>query len=254
MGGFTSGVFSVLLGWIRTAAVFLWDAVTSPDGGGWLAWLADHWLTLTIIICGAGIVIDTIVYLLRWRPDRVWRSFFRRLARRGASEEKAPSRRRTVHRRWLYADGSERFEEVETEPLPEEPEAWQPGVYQDEGTMAGYAEPEETPAYDEEAYRRQFARPETEARQTAGLEGYPQPAVADQEEPRERENRSLRQAARRIPAAALQQFFASHDEDELDLRYRPAQPAVSKEQAYNKPYYPPQWKPPAESGSFRPEE
>lgn len=249
MGGFTSGVFTVLLGWIRTAAVFLWEAVSSPEGGGWLAWLGEHWLTLTLIICGAGIVTDAVVNLLRWRPDRVWRSFFRRLAGHGAAQEEAPSRQRTVHRRWLYADGSERFEEIEAEPLPE---VWQLDMYQQEADVAGYTMPEEAPAYDEEAYRRQYARPEADPQLPRDMERYQRPVPVEREEPRE--GRSLRQAARRIPAAALQQLFAPQDEDELDLRYRPAQPAVSKEQAYNKPYYPPQWKPPGENGSFRPEE
>ena len=246
MGGFTSGVFTVLLGWIRTAAVFLWEAASSPGSGGWLAWLAEHWLSLTLVICGAGIVTDAIVNLFRWRPDRVWRSFLRRIAGHDTAREEDPHRQRMVHRRWLYADGSERFEEVETEPYQEEP-----ADYAGEGDMGAYAAPDVAPAYDEEAYRRQYARPQSEPQPPMGMARYQRPVSAGQGEPRE--SWSLRQAARRIPAAALQQLFAPQDEDELNLRYRPAQPAVSKEQAYNKPYYPPQWKSPGESG-FRPEE
>ena len=63
-----------------------------------------------------------------------------------------------------------------------------------------------------------------------------------------------RRVVRRSTKAAFQQLFSSHDEDELDLRYKPAQPAVDKAQAYNKPYYPPQWKPPADAGAPRSEQ
>ena len=112
---------------------------------------------------------------------------------------------------------------------------------------------------------RRYARPETVASPATpapGLEDYPQPSVPvtptapvttpapqlpqPQEAP-EPVSRG-RRVVRRSTKAAFQQLFSSHDEDELDLRYKPAQPAVDKAQAYNKPYYPPQWKPPADAG------
>ena len=254
MGSFASGMFSAMLGWIRGAIAYLWNAAATPEGGGLLKWMADNWLPLTLILCGAGMVIDLVVYLLRWQPYKVWASFFRRLGHR-AEREEAPQpqprparQRRTVHRQWLYADGTARTEAVVREVHPEEdPAPWQnvvPAVTEQELTR--------------EEYMRQYARPEeqtTSAATAPGLEDYPQPTtpvtpvtpampqVTFQEtpEPVARSRRAVRQSTK----AAFQQLFASHDDDELDLRYKPAQPAVDKEQAYNKPYYPPQWKPPA---------
>ncbi|MGN0970741.1 MAG: hypothetical protein ACI4OY_02225 [Aristaeellaceae bacterium] len=267
MGSFASGVFSAMLGWIRGAIAYLWNAAATPEGGGLLSWMAGHWLPLTLILCGAGMVIDLIVYLLRWQPYKVWASFFRRLGHRRQQEEEEelpprPARRkRTVHRQWLYADGTARTEAVVQEVHPEEdPAPWQnvaPAVADQELTR--------------EEYMRQYARPEEVPDQTPapGLEDYPQPVIPpappapaavpaspapsnrpepeEMPEPVSRGRRIVRQSTR----AAFQQLFSSHDEDELDLRYKPAQPAVDKAQAYNKPYYPPQWKPPADAGASR---
>ena len=268
MGSFASGVFSVLLGWIRGAAAYLWNAAATPEGGGLLSWMANHWLPLALILCAAGMVIDLIVYLLRWQPYKVWASFFRRLGHRQQQEEEdellhQPARQqRTVHRQWLYADGTARTEAVVQEVHPEEdPAPWQhvsPAVADQE--------------LNREEYMRQYARPETvETPAAPGLEDYPQPSVPvtpvtpvmppvpqppqssqpqDAPEPVSRGRRIVPQSTK----AAFQQLFASHDEDELDLRYKPAQPAVDKAQAYNKPYYPPQWKPPADAGAPRSEQ
>ena len=266
MVSFASGVFSAMLGWIRSAIAYLWNAAATPEGGGLLSWMANHWLALALILCAAGMVIDLIVYLLRWQPYKVWASFFRRLGhhRQQEEEEELPPRparrKRTVHRQWLYADGTARTEAVVQEVHPEEdPAPWQhvsPAVADQE--------------LNREEYMRQYARPETVATQATpapGLEDYPQPSAPvtpvapvtpptpqppqpQPQEPPEPVSRG-RRIVRQSTKAAFQQLFSSHDEDELDLRYKPAQPAVDKEQAYNKPYYPPQWKPPADAGASR---
>ncbi|MGN1020163.1 MAG: hypothetical protein ACI4O7_07290 [Aristaeellaceae bacterium] len=264
MGSFASGIFSAMLGWIRGAIAYLWNAAATPEGGGLLSWMADNWLPLTLILCVAGMVIDLVVYLLRWQPYKVWASFFRRLGRHRKEEAPAQPRprparpQRTVHRQWLYADGTARTEAIVQDVHPEEdPAPWQhvsPAVAGQE--------------LNREEYMRQYARPEEQTSAVVsapGLEDYPQPSAPvtpvtpvtpaapqpqEAPEPVSRSRRMVRQSTK----AAFQQLFASHDEDELDLRYKPAQPPVDKEQAYNKPYYPPQWKPPAGAGASRGEQ
>lgn len=262
MGSFASSIFSVMLSWIRSAVSYVWNAAATPEGGSLVRWLTEHWLSLAVILCIAGVAIDTVVHLLRWQPYKVWASFFRRMAGKQAEmEDPEPSVRRrparTVQRHWVYADGTARTEAVEQdEYLPEEEaHPWQ----------------DVTPALpdyelDQEAYRRQFARPESLQKPLAGLEDYPQPAPVQMAEelPQQPESvqqeevvepvRKGRRLSRESTRMAFQQLFASHDEDELDLRYKPAQPAVDKDQAYNKPYYPPQWKPPAEVGAVTKDE
>lgn len=119
MGQFAGTVFSVLLGWVKTAASWLWGLVTNVDVNAGFRWLLDNWLPLLLLLCVGGAVIDFLVYLLRWQPYRVWRSFLRRVTARqedaAAQEQSAPLFQRT----WVYADGSTTVEDVR-EPLQEQ--------------------------------------------------------------------------------------------------------------------------------------
>lgn len=117
MGQFANTLFSVLLGWVQTAASWLWALVTNSDVNQGLHWLLEHWLQLVLALCIGGLVIDFIVYLLRWQPYRVWASFLRRRkAREEAEPEEQPQP--MFQRRWVYADGSVQVEDVR-EPIAE---------------------------------------------------------------------------------------------------------------------------------------
>lgn len=119
MGQFASTIFSALLGWVQTAASWLWGLVTNTDVSAWVKWLLDNWLPLVILLCVGGLVIDFAVYLLRWQPYRVWRSFLLRFSRKEEPTEEA-SAPPVFQRKWLYADGSTAVEDVH-EPLQEQP-------------------------------------------------------------------------------------------------------------------------------------
>ena len=253
MGSLASSVFSVMLGWIRSAVSYVWKSASSPEGSSVLKWLAENWLALAVIICLSGMAVDVVVHLLRWRSYKVWGSFIRRLSKRDEDdpeEEELPPPEpqregRIVHRQWIYADGTARTESVEQEEIPAEEDAhpWTDVT----PSLPNYE-------LDQESYRRQFARPESQIQSvpSTSMADYPQSeTVEEQQTVPEEESKPYVRRGRRITRestrAALQQLFVSHDEDELDLRYKPAQPAMDKSQAYNKPYYPPQWKPPAEN-------
>lgn len=111
MGQFANTFFRLLLGWVQTAMSWLWGAVTGGDGSSGFRWMMEHWLLLLVLLCLGAMVIDFVVYLFRWQPYRVWRSFFRRLKREEPvepEEEPLPARQR----KWVYADGSTAFENV----------------------------------------------------------------------------------------------------------------------------------------------
>ena len=116
MGAFANTVFSALLGWVQTAAAWLWGLVTNADVSAWLRWLLDNWLPLLLILCAGGVVIDFIVYLIRWQPYRVWGRFLRRMTGKEESPAEKVEKQPVLQRRWLYADGSTAVEEVH-EPL-----------------------------------------------------------------------------------------------------------------------------------------
>jgi len=125
MGSFANSVFSVLLGWIRAAVNQLWRMLDSDEGGGMLAWIGENWLTLTVVLCAVGLIVDGVVYVLRWRPFQVWASFFRRLRGEGVEAdewtppapaeemqpESVPAPTQTTGPVWVYPDGTARVAE-----------------------------------------------------------------------------------------------------------------------------------------------
>ncbi len=120
MGQFANTLFSALLGWVQSAAAEVWNLVTNADVSLWLRWLLDNWLPLTLMLCVGGVVVDFIVYLIRWQPYRMWGRTLHRLKSKDDAdaallEQAVPSRR------WLHADGSVTEEDVR-EPLQAEPE------------------------------------------------------------------------------------------------------------------------------------
>ncbi len=111
MGQFANVLFSLLLGWVQTAASWLWSLATNADVSAWLTWMLDHWLALALLLCLACVAVDFVVYLLRWQPYRVWQNGLMRLRRQEdapAEGGETPAFRRT----WLYADGTTAVEEV----------------------------------------------------------------------------------------------------------------------------------------------
>lgn len=68
MNAFADSLLSVLLGWVRNGVRMIFDFFVSPSSGGFYVWLGDHWLTVVILICLAGTVIDFAVWMKRYRP------------------------------------------------------------------------------------------------------------------------------------------------------------------------------------------
>lgn len=232
MGSFANSMFSGMLSWVRSAIGWVWNTLVSTDDGGLIRWIGENWLPLIILLSAACLLTDALIHLFRWRPDKVWISFFRRLF---GKKEEPGSRSGRLRRELYYADGTARTEEVE---LPSE--EWQ----------SRETSVEELPPL----YTQTFARPEElhyqeelKKEQPLGLEDYPQPTQPLQPAPMGRRTQQLHKRMSR-----LNQTWA--DEESLDLRYRPIPPAVDKSEAYHQPYIPPQWKKPAEPGTWQEED
>lgn len=69
-GRFVEFVF----GWVKVIADGLWGVFsgTGKAGGGFLKWIGEHWLPLLAVMLVAGIVIDWLVWIVRWRPYWLW--------------------------------------------------------------------------------------------------------------------------------------------------------------------------------------
>lgn len=121
MGQFAGTLFSMLLGWVQTAVSWLWGLITNADAGAWGAWLLEHWLPLTVLLCIGGVAADFLVYLLRWQPYRVWGSFLHRFGRR--EEPSGETAEQPVfQRKWVYADGSTQVEDIRQQDLVQPPQ------------------------------------------------------------------------------------------------------------------------------------
>ena len=215
MGNFANTLFSTLLGWLRGAAAWLWNFLGQSDHDGLIVWIAENWLTLIILLCAVCMLVDFLVYLLRWQPYKVWASFFRRLT--GRQDEEDDTGR--IRRRWVHADGTTSVEVVDAaevaDETPLEPQAFpfQPDIDVNADPYAPYRPPEAP----------------------AG------PDLMEEEPPEEITERPARSEERRRRFAGSQ--------EELPLRYAPPPAATEEPPAYHEPYYPPQWKPPADTGA-----
>jgi len=197
MRGFTQSLVNALLGWIRLLVEGVWDLIFSNETQQWLQWVADNWLTLVVFLCLCGVVIDYLIWILRWRPYYVWASSMRRMRRffgggKARDEKKAPME----HTRPLPAPVSKRIpppvvidEGYDEDSVWEEQNQEQPYWEQTDSTWA------DTPAVTadtimarprkadyQEQYVRRFARPEMEPEESTDLMGDP---IEDWSEPQQ---------------------------------------------------------------------
>lgn len=170
MRGFTTSLFNVLLGWIRTLVETIWDLAFSDGTSRWLQWIAENWFGLVVILCLAGVVIDYFIWFVRWRPYYVWGSKLRRLKRLFSGRQVQDE---TAYETRGYAPQADR----PVRPAPAPVYTPQPAMDQEE-TYWEEAAPSEPAAYEtvpesvyarprkvdySQQYVRRFARPEEEA-------------------------------------------------------------------------------------------
>ena len=236
MGSFANTLFTILLGWIRTVASTIWSAATTEQGGSFVKWIGSHWIPLAIILCTTGMVCDLLVYLVRWRPLRVMKSFFTR--NRSNNIEEAED---TADESLPFASSGYSVKAImpetamdEREQVEEDLSRWE---YEEQGsgysretpgeevlvTSAGYTVPPDSP------YRRPAPPPRTDGvaddREDTTAESYrnePRPVV-----PRRR---------RRLRVGSL---FSDPEEDMQE--FDAPQYLIDRKQAYHDPVYPSGW-------------
>ena len=172
MGSFANSLFKIMLGWLQAAVSAVWSAFTNEKGNSIFNWIGSNWILIAGILFAIGLAADLCVYIFRWKPFRVWKSFFSRNSDAEESSEEEPV---SVH-----ASGDRRMAQTSrrnnTVPEPvqmkqavsvEEPDftQWEetteeqviPEVQHEEKpvmvTNAGYVVPEDSP------YRRPTDKP-----------------------------------------------------------------------------------------------
>lgn len=86
MGTLADSLFTVLMGWVRALVSAFW-ALFSSDDTTILEFLGRNWLIIAVVIIAAGLVIDWLIWLIRWRPYHLWAQRARRLLRIEEPEE-----------------------------------------------------------------------------------------------------------------------------------------------------------------------
>ncbi len=69
---FAGDVLEIMLSWFRALMNGVWSLFTGSGGGSLLSWLSGSWKSLLVILLTIGVVMDVVVYLLRWRPFWWW--------------------------------------------------------------------------------------------------------------------------------------------------------------------------------------
>ena len=247
MGSFANTLFRVMLGWLQGIISAVWSAFTSEKGGSLLTWIGKHWIPIAAILCIIGLVSDLGVYIIRWKPYKVWKSFF---FRKKEEEEPVPERRplmneKPVRRRKpeapaepSYTENMREIPEAEPEEVykPADFSRWENEEPKDEKnyptpresvpvtvTPAGYHVPADSP------YRRPQTADSVQAKETEDVSTGKQETGKTQP--------VLYRRRRRINVSDL----FSDPEEELHPFEAP-QNVINSQQAYHQPVYPRGWK------------
>lgn len=201
MNHFANSFLSILLGWMRTLFASLLS-VFQGAGAGFLSWMSRRWFLVAIVLVLAGLTLDILIYIARWRPQYVWRTRLHRL----------------LHRK-EYALEEQRFSEGFDTALTD---------FNFEDTPIAGLQTQEPALADAMAY---YAVP---AAQTVEA---PQEFFADDQQPVERRRRSSRHSSRR--AMRFGTHFHLPDLNDSG-RYGAAYPAppVRAREAFHEPVYP----------------
>lgn len=70
----STSVMNMMLGWLKSLARWvlgLFD-LAGLNAFSPIEWLSQHWMSMLLFLLVAGVVIDLLVWLIRWRPYWVW--------------------------------------------------------------------------------------------------------------------------------------------------------------------------------------
>lgn len=247
MGSFANSLFKIMLGWLQTAVSSVWSAFTSDNGSSLFNWIGQHWIMTAAVLCCAGLAADLCVYLLRWKPYKVWKSFFSRQREsdeKASSEETGPDMERSNEqyrtgiqkRSREFIPGTREPDDTQQEP---DLSKWennrddytQDAVYPEEEpatvTNAGYVVPADSPY--RRPVREESGNPSSEAMQLENSAGVQTEIQEDMKPSGPRRRRKLNVSDLFTnPEEELQQFDAP-------------QHMIDSRKAYRRPVYPRGW-------------
>ena len=245
MGSFANSLFKILLGWFQGAVSAVWFAFTSKNGNSFIEWIGNHWVLIAAVLCVIGLITDLFVYIFRWKPFKVWQSFFSR-HRENTDEDMysnpdqiqydendKPGQREEYVYRQPAGQNRRNHREVDLTRWEAEKEQYEDNTNSaprlpDTVTNAGYVVPADSP------YRRPTDRSGTAAEINGTEEdiiGYEE--TTDREEP-------LSLAPKRRRRLKVTELFT--DPEEELKQFDAPQHVIDSRKAYRDPVYPRGWK------------
>jgi len=74
MENLMQSIITTLLSWIRTFMVFIWDMLSGKNAVILQQDIYLNWKTIVVYCVIAGLIVDCIVWFLKWRPFYLWKS------------------------------------------------------------------------------------------------------------------------------------------------------------------------------------
>ena len=237
MGGYAEFCIKNLFGWLKSFVQQIWTLISNQKGNNLLSWIGENWKGAFLALCVTGAVIDLLVYLFRWEPVKVWKSYFRRKKTRG---------------RPTWEDGTDSYgygipvgEQEEAAYYTDDQPAPQPedsGMYDmPEEEYDPYPEPIPSPAGPVYSapnmptppeYQAMYRRPEANARPAA--------YAGNEPDPRSMTERNLeRVIGPRRKKLRVNELF--READEGTVHYEAPQPVIDRTEAYRAPVFPRNW-------------
>lgn len=212
-----SEFLKIMLGWVQNVAYTVYAAIATGRVTGVLGFVSHHWVTLLIVFSVLGVVIDFLVYLFRWRPYLVWKSFYRRLRYGKTRPVSFPQPMPESQQEYLvhYVHPEDDVYEVPAGALARDPETL---IYEQPTTDIVYE-------YELEA--------DDTSDQGQDLDRTAQPVSV-----------RARRANRKYSHIRLPLLLQNEDEDEPRIRYRAPKVNQQQKESFGEPYIPPQWKQP----------
>ena len=69
---FAQNLIELMLSWMRLIALWVWNFFQADMADGFLSWFADHWKSLALFVIIVGLVMDWLIWMIRWRPYWLW--------------------------------------------------------------------------------------------------------------------------------------------------------------------------------------
>ena len=103
--GFIDWLVKTMLGWARWLTDMMWNSINSTSArGGAVGWFGRNWTRLALIMIIVGIVLDWLIWMIRWRPYWLW---FRKRQIIYADEGETPLSEQADEAPQIEADASE---------------------------------------------------------------------------------------------------------------------------------------------------